>query len=132
MEFLIDWLENVHRYKIQQTTLQGYRIKINGKIKAYFGSEITLDDCKPKLIHSFYESLRAEGSRRTLPLIPDVEEILIRHKKKQEGNRKQFRRGYSVKYLDMVCVDQMGNLLKPNYVTTRFPEVLKKYGLRPI
>lgn len=32
----------------------------------------------------------------------------------------------------MVCVDQMGNLLKPNYVTTRFPEVLKKYGLRPI
>ena len=25
----------------------------------------------------------------------------------------------------MVCVDQMGILLKPNYVTTRFPEVLK-------
>ena len=61
MEFLTDWLENVHKYKIQQTTLQGYRIKINGKIKAYFGSEVTLDDCKPKLIHSFYESLRAEG-----------------------------------------------------------------------
>ena len=59
MEFLNDWLENVHRYKIQQTTLQGYRIKINGKIKAYFGSEVTLDDCKPKLIHGFYESLRA-------------------------------------------------------------------------
>ena len=76
--------------------------------------------------------MKTEGSRRTLPLIPDVEEILLRHRKKQEGYRKQFRRGYSVKYLDMVCVDQMGNLLKPNYVTTRFPEVLKKYGLRPI
>ena len=61
MDFLNDWLENVHRYKIQQTTLQGYRNKIHGKIKAYFGSEVTLDDCKPKLIHGFYESLRAEG-----------------------------------------------------------------------
>ena len=67
LEFLTDWLEGVHRHKIQETTLQGYRIKINGKIKAYFGSEVTLDDCKPKLIHGFYESLRAEGvSERTV------------------------------------------------------------------
>lgn len=29
-------------------------------------------------------------------------------------------------------MDQIGNLLRPNYVTTRFSEVLKKYGLRPI
>ena len=85
---------------------------------------------KSKLVIS--DEMKTEGSRRTLPLITDVEEILLRHRKKQEGYRKQFRRGYSVKYLDMVCVDQMGNLLKPNYVTTRFPEVLKKYGLRPI
>ncbi len=85
---------------------------------------------KTRLVIS--DEMKTEGSRRTLPLIPDVEEILLRHRKKQEGYQRQFRRGYSVKYLDMVCVDQMGNLLKPNYVTTRFPEVLKKYGLRPI
>ena len=32
----------------------------------------------------------------------------------------------------MVCVNPLGELLKPNYVTTRFPEVLEKYGMRPI
>jgi integrase len=26
----------------------------------------------------------------------------------------------------------MGNLIKPNYVTSRFPKILKKYGLRAI
>lgn len=253
--FLNDWLETVHKYKIQQSTLQGYRMKIDGKIKAYFGEKITLADCKPKLMHAFYDTLRSvgvteqtvlhyhnlfhtafeyavrqeifdvnpmnrverpqakkfvgefyspeelqtllaltedesiyipivlaafyglrrsealglswdhidferkeihicqkvmeikqkgktrlvisdemktESSRRTLPLIPDVEEILLKHKVKQEAYKKQFRRGYSQKYLDMVCVNQVGELLKPNYITTRFPEVLKKYGMRPI
>ena len=74
---------------------------------------------KSKLVIS--DEMKTEGSRRTLPLIPDVEEILLRHRKKQEGYRKQFRRGYSVKYLDMVCVDQMGNLLKPTMSPHAFP-----------
>lgn len=78
------------------------------------------------------DKMKTESSRRTLPLIPEVEEILLRHKAKQEEYRRQFRRGYSTKHLDMVCVNPLGELLKPNYVTTRFPEVLEKYGLRPI
>ena len=99
-------------------------------VEVFFPRSTRKGKDKTRLIIS--DEMKTEGSRRTLPLIPDVEEILLRHKKRQEGYQKQFRRGYSVKYLDMVCVDQMGNLLKPNYVTTRFPEVLKKYGLRPI
>lgn len=47
------------------------------------------------------DEMKTEGSRRTLPLVPDVEEILLHHKKKQEGCQRQFRRGYSVKYLDI-------------------------------
>jgi integrase len=76
--------------------------------------------------------MKTESSRRTLPLLPDVEEILLKHKAKQEAYQKQFRRGYSRKYLNMICVNQLGELLKPNYITARFPEVLKKYGLRSI
>ncbi len=78
------------------------------------------------------DTMKTESSRRTLPLIPDVEDILLKHKAKQEAYQKQFRKGYSQEHLGMVFVDQVGNLLKPNYVTTRFPKMLKKYGLRPI
>ena len=32
----------------------------------------------------------------------------------------------------MVCVNAMGDLIKPNYVTTHFAYLLRKYGMRKI
>ncbi len=45
------------------------------------------------------DTMKTESSRRTLPLIPDVEEILLKHKAKQEAYQKQFRKGYSQQYM---------------------------------
>lgn len=39
---------------------------------------------------------------------------------------------YNRDYLDFVCVDAMGMLLQPDFVTQKFPKLLEKYGLRPI
>ena len=39
---------------------------------------------------------------------------------------------YDRKYDDYVCVNQLGNLIHPSYLTRRFGELLKKYGLRKI
>ena len=34
--------------------------------------------------------------------------------------------------MDFVCVDQMGMLIQPDYITHKFAQILSKYGLHPI
>lgn len=255
LQFLNDWLENSHKRKVQESTYQGYKGYINSNIKTFFGQKVTLADCKPRLMYSFYDWLREknlaestilhyhnllhaafqyairqeifdfnplarvdrpkakkyqashysveevktlealskddplyipiilaaycgvrrsealgltwenvdfakneiriyqkvmqtkrngktalvisdqmknETSRRIVPMVPMVSEALKKHKIRQEQNREQFRKAYSTKYLDMVCVDAMGDLIRPNYVTTHFRFLLDKLGMRRI
>lgn len=46
--------------------------------------------------------------------------------------RRLFKKSYCRDYLDYICVDQCGQLLRPNYVTEHFSWVIEKYGLRKI
>lgn len=39
---------------------------------------------------------------------------------------------YSKEYLEYICVDEMGNLVSPQYLTASFPKLLEKNGLRRI
>ncbi|MBO7251996.1 MAG: site-specific integrase [Oscillospiraceae bacterium] len=39
---------------------------------------------------------------------------------------------HPIYYLDYVCVDPMGRLLIPNYISGSFPKLLEKHGLRRI
>lgn len=50
----------------------------------------------------------------------------------REVYRKMFQGSYNAQYLDYVCVNQLGELLRPSYVTDHFRELLEKYGLRHI
>lgn len=43
-----------------------------------------------------------------------------------------MRGAYNKAYSDYVCVDAMGNLLKPQYITEHFKVILKQNGMRPI
>ena len=255
LEFLNDWLDKVHKHKIQESTYNGYKSRVNGKMKKYFGAKITLADCKPRLIHGLYDYLREDGdseqtvlhyhnllhtafeyairqeileynpmdrverpqvkkfvgafysvdevkellekakedtiyipivlavycglrrsealglswsnidfendkifigqkvievvrdgkmeqvisdemktdsSRRSFKMIPEVKAILLEHRERQELYRKQFRRSYSKKYTDMVCVNPLGELIKPSYITAHFPTLLRQNELRDI
>ena len=255
LPFLNDWLDKVHIHKIQESTYYGYKSRVNGKMKKYFSDRITLADCKPRLIHGFYDYLREDGdseqsvlhyhnllhtafeyairqeilevnpmdrverpqvkkfvgafysvdevkellekakedtiyipivlavycglrrsealglswsnidfendkifigqkvlevvregkmvqvvsdemktesSRRSFKMIPEVKEILLEHRQRQADFQKQFRKAYSKKHLDMVCVNPLGELIKPSYITAHFPKLLKQYGMRDI
>ena len=255
LHFLNDWLDKVHIRRIQESTYNGYKGRVNGKMKKYFGERITLADCKPRLIYGFYDYLREDGdseqtvlhyhnllhtafeyairqeileynpmdrverpqvkkfvgafysvdevkvllekakedviyipivlavycglrrsealglswsnidfendkifigqkvlevvrdgkmvqvisdemktesSRRSFKMIPEVKEILLEHRERQEEYRKQFRKSYSKKYADMVCVNPLGELIKPSYITAHFPTLLRQNGLRDI
>lgn len=85
---------------------------------------------KTELIIS--KDMKNESSRRSLPLISDVKKILLEQKEKQETYHKMFRGDYNRKYLDMVCVDPMGNLIHPDLITERFPVLLERFGMEKI
>lgn len=78
------------------------------------------------------EEMKNKSSRRTLPLPDPVVEMLQVQKEHREVYRKMFQGSYNTQYLDYVCVNQLGELLRPSYVTDHFRELLEKYGLRHI
>ena len=75
---------------------------------------------------------KTKSSYRTLPLVPPFEELLYRLKAQQEANRKLCGRMYNKKYLGYIYVNEIGELVKPGYITQHFPLVLEKNGLRKI
>ena len=78
------------------------------------------------------EEMKNSSSRRTLPLPDPVYEMLKTEQEKQELYRKMFKKNYNRKYDDYVCVNQLGELLRPSYVTHHFSDLLKKLGMRHI
>lgn len=78
------------------------------------------------------EEMKNKSSRRTLPLPAPVREMLETEREKQEIYRKMFGKSYDLRYMDFVCVDQLGRLIRPSYVTQHFSDIIKKYGLRKI
>ena len=71
-----------------------------------------------------------KSSYRTLPLFKEIEELLLYTRKMQEYYMSIFKESYNKQFKDFVCVDEMGNLRKPDYVSHKFKEILKKNGLR--
>ena len=69
---------------------------------------------------------------RTLPLIPTFKERLLVLRSQQDENMRLCGRCYNRNYLDYVCVDNMGTLLSPNYLSATFPKLLEKNGMRHI
>lgn len=76
------------------------------------------------------ESAKTKSSLRTLPLVGSFKEYFMQVKETQEVNKKVCGDCYNYKYDGFVFVDEMGERLKANYLTVRFPEFLEKNGLR--
>lgn len=95
------------RHTISQT-------KVNGKL------QIVAED-----------KTKNQSSYRTLPLIPEIEELLLEEKASQEYNKKIFKKSYLNKD-GYICVNTDGSILKPDYVSHKFNQILKNNNLRPI
>ncbi len=46
--------------------------------------------------------------------------------------QRMLRGSYNRKYIEYVCVDAVGDILKPQYVTQHFKRILEKNGLKII
>ncbi len=78
------------------------------------------------------DATKTKSSMRTLPLVPFVRERLLTLKEEQKENRRLCGRSYSKEYSGYICVNEIGDLIKPNYVTEFFPKLLEANGLRRI
>lgn len=91
--------------------------------------KVTEQRVNSKYVPVVSDVMKNKTSCRTLPLIPAVEEELLKQKEKQQLYRKLFKKSYSTEYLDFVCTDQEGKLIRPNFVTEHFDWLLRKYSL---
>lgn len=78
------------------------------------------------------DKAKNKSSLRTYPLIPFLKERLLEAREQQEENRKLCGRAYNKENLGYVCVDVIGNLIKPNYVSSTFGKLLEKHNMRHI
>lgn len=76
--------------------------------------------------------MKSKSSFHSLPMIPYIEQELLKEKAKQEEMQRMLRRTYNREYIEYVCVDPVGNLIKPQYVTEHFKVILYKNGLDKI
>lgn len=75
---------------------------------------------------------KTKSSLRTLPLVPHIRDRLLMLKGQQDTYRRLCGKSYNRDYLGYLCVDEIGNIIRPNYVSEQFPKLLEKNGLRPI
>lgn len=89
--------------------------KIDGKRKIYLS-----------------DKLKNQTSNRTLPLLPQAEKLLLDKKNEIEKNKVLLGKSYDNRYLDYVCVDNLGRLILPNRLTKNFIKILRRNNLRKI
>jgi integrase len=92
-------------------------------------TEFVLDG---ELIIAEKDGTKTKSSYRTLPLIAPFEELLLKLKKEQEQNRKVCGKAYCKDFLEYVYVNELGQLVRPNYITQHFAVVIKCNNLRKI
>lgn len=71
-------------------------------------------------------------SRRTLPLVPAFEELLLGFREIQALNKAICGKSYCTDYEEYIYLDKLGHRIKPGYITQNFTRTLKKHGLRHI
>lgn len=86
------------------------------------GKEVVVDKDRTK----------TKSSYRTLPLVAPFAKLLQRIKAEQEQNREVCGRAYCLDYLDYIYVNELGERVKPGFITQNFGITLKNNGLKKI
>lgn len=90
-------------------------------------TEVRLDG-KTEIIEQ--ESAKTKSSLRTLPLVGSFKEYFMEVKQAQEVNKKVCGNCYNYDYDGYVFVDELGERMKPDYLTNYFPAYVQRHGIR--
>lgn len=75
---------------------------------------------------------KTKSSHRMLPLVEPFEKLLVDLQAEQKLNRMLCGNCYCTDYLDYIYVNELGELMKPGYLTAKLPELLESNGMRRI
>lgn len=81
---------------------------------------------------TYRDSPKTPTSVRMLSFSQQVADYLDQLKARQEINRMLAGDNYCAKWDGFVCVNEIGNLIKPEYLSRAFRQFLEKHGLRQI
>lgn len=76
------------------------------------------------------DKLKTKSSNRTLPLLPQIEERLLAERERQKRNKKLCKKSYQQS--DYIFVNDLGEPIKPDFVSAHFKYFIGKNGLRKI
>ena len=82
-------------------------------------------------IQLYVESrLKTNSTRRTLPLIPHIEKMLLEKKELEKHYRKVCGDSYDTEFDGFICRDNYGKMITPGYVTQHFHYIVDKNGMK--
>jgi integrase len=85
-----------------------------------------------KLVNHATNDLKTDSSYRVLPLDERLMSYLREIKNRQDANRKRNGNCHIHEYDPYICVDELGGLINPDYVSYKFGKILKQNNLKPI
>ena len=75
------------------------------------------------------DSAKTKSSLRTLPLVGSFRDYFQKVKEAQELNKKVCGNCYNYEYDGYVFVNELGERMRPNYLTEYFPKYIAKHGM---
>ena len=90
-------------------------------------TEVRLDG-KTEIIEQ--ESAKTKSSLRTLPLVGSFKDYFMEVKQAQEVNKSVCGNCYNYDYDGYVFVDELGERMKPDYLTNYLPTYIQRHGIR--
>ena len=91
--------------------------------------ETMIDDKRTILLK---DKTKNKSSYRSIPLIQEIKEALLEHKKQIEINKNLCGDSYILDYQDYIGVNEIGKIFRPEYITDHFSILLKNKNLRHI
>ena len=67
-----------------------------------------------------------------MPLVAPFEKLLRKLEAEQERNRKVCGSAYCMDYLEYIYVDELGDRIRPGYITQNFSITISNHGLKKI
>ena len=81
---------------------------------------------------TYRSDAKTSASIRSFPIPEKVKEYLTNLKASQESNKELAGDRYNTQWEGYVCVDELGNLIQPAYITGAFNDFIIKNGFRHI
>ena len=74
--------------------------------------------------------MKTDSSYRSLPLVEPIKVLLLKKQESIREFKKLFRKGYHYAESDYVCVNELGDLIKPRTLSDNFKRIIKENKIR--